>query len=39
MLEDGTVLDVIRLFVGITILFYASYTDIKTREHQMCSGL
>ena len=32
MLEDGTVLDVIRLFVGITILFYASYTDIKTRR-------
>ena len=32
MLEDGAVLDVIRLFVGIAILFYASYTDIKTRR-------
>jgi preflagellin peptidase FlaK len=32
MLEDGTVLDAIRLFAGITILFYASYTDIKTRK-------
>ena len=32
MLEDGAVLDVIRLLVGIIILFYASYTDIKTRR-------
>jgi preflagellin peptidase FlaK len=32
MLEDGTVIDIIRLFVGIIILFYASYTDIKTRR-------
>jgi len=32
MLEDGTVLDVIRLIVGAIILFYASYTDVKTRR-------
>ena len=32
MLEDGALLDVIRLLVGITILSYASYTDIKTRR-------
>ena len=32
MLEDGSLLDVTRLLVGIIILFYASYTDIKTRR-------
>lgn len=32
MLETGTILDVIRLIVGIAILSYASYTDIKTRR-------
>jgi len=32
MFEDGTVLDAIRLLAGISILFYASYTDIKTRR-------
>lgn len=32
MPETGTLLDVIRLVVGITILSYASYTDIKTRR-------
>jgi len=32
MTETGTLLDVIRLVVGIVILFYASYTDIKTRR-------
>jgi len=31
MTETGTLLDIIRLVVGITILSYASYTDIKTR--------
>ena len=30
--EMGTILDIIRLIVGITILSYASYTDIKTRR-------
>ena len=32
MTETGTLLDVIRLVVGIAILSYASYTDIKTRR-------
>ena len=32
MLETETILDIIRLIVGITILSYASYTDIKTRR-------
>ena len=32
MFEDGTVLDAIRLLAGISILFFASYTDIKTRR-------
>ena len=31
-LGDGAIIDVIRLLVGIIILFYASYTDIKTRR-------
>ena len=31
MTETGTLLDIIRLVVGVTILSYASYTDIKTR--------
>jgi preflagellin peptidase FlaK len=30
--EMGTILDIIRLFVGIAVLSYASYTDIKTRR-------
>jgi preflagellin peptidase FlaK len=32
MVETVTILDSIRFIVGITILFYASYTDIKTRR-------
>jgi len=32
MTETGTLLDVIRIVVGIAILSYASYTDIKTRR-------
>jgi archaeal preflagellin peptidase FlaK len=32
MTETGTLLDIIRLVVGIAILSYASYTDIKTRR-------
>jgi preflagellin peptidase FlaK len=28
----GTILDILRLIVGISILGYASYTDIKTRR-------
>ena len=32
MLENGTLLDIIRLVVGTTILLYASYTDIKIRR-------
>lgn len=31
-METGTLLDITRLVVGATILFYASYTDIKTRR-------
>jgi preflagellin peptidase FlaK len=32
MLENGTILDIIRLFIGLIILSYASYTDLKTRK-------
>lgn len=32
MVETGTSLDITRLIVGIAILSYASYTDIKTRR-------
>jgi len=32
MIETITLLDITRLIVGITILGYASYTDIKTRR-------
>jgi preflagellin peptidase FlaK len=32
MLEDGTIIDVLRLIIGAIILFIASYTDIKTRR-------
>ncbi len=32
MIETGLLLDVIRLIVGVVILSYASYTDIKTRR-------
>ncbi|MDH7507368.1 MAG: A24 family peptidase C-terminal domain-containing protein [Candidatus Thermoplasmatota archaeon] len=32
MIETKTLLDIIRFAVGITILFYASYTDFKTRK-------
>jgi preflagellin peptidase FlaK len=32
MVETGTLLDITRLAVGIAILSYASYTDIKTRR-------
>ena len=32
MIETGALLDLVRLIVGITILGYASYTDIKTRR-------
>ena len=28
----GTLLDITRLIVGIAVLSYASYTDIKTRR-------
>jgi preflagellin peptidase FlaK len=31
-METGTLLDTTRLIVGIVILLYASYTDIKTRR-------
>ena len=31
-METGVILDVIRLIIGITILSYASYTDIKIRR-------
>jgi preflagellin peptidase FlaK len=30
--EMGTTLDIIRLIVGVSVLSYASYTDIKTRR-------
>ena len=32
MEEMGTILDIVRLLTGAIILFYASYTDIKTRR-------
>ena len=32
MSETGTLIDIIRLVVGIAVLSYASYTDIKTRR-------
>ena len=32
MVEIGTSLDITRLIVGIAILSYASYTDVKTRR-------
>ena len=32
MLETIEILDIIRLVTGISILFYASYTDIKIRQ-------
>ena len=32
MIEDGTLLDIIRFVTGLIILSYASYTDIKTRK-------
>lgn len=32
MVEIGTSLDITRLIVGLAILSYASYTDIKTRK-------
>lgn len=32
MIETGVLLDIIRLCLGIVILSYASYTDIKTRR-------
>jgi preflagellin peptidase FlaK len=32
MIELLNVLNLIRLFTGVSILFYASYTDIKTRR-------
>jgi len=32
MVEQIFIFDLIRLFTGISILFYASYTDIKTRR-------
>ncbi|UCF11940.1 MAG: prepilin peptidase [Thermoplasmatales archaeon] len=31
-MEDGILLNIIRLVVGVIILSYASYTDIKTRR-------
>lgn len=32
MIETATLLDIIRFIVGVIILTYASYTDIKTRR-------
>ncbi|MCK4902890.1 MAG: prepilin peptidase, partial [Thermoplasmatales archaeon] len=32
MIESGMILDLLRLFIGLIILSYASYTDIKTRK-------
>ena len=32
MIENGTLLDILRLAIGAIILLYASYTDIKTRR-------
>jgi preflagellin peptidase FlaK len=32
MVETKILLDILRLIVGLSILFYASYTDIKTRR-------
>jgi preflagellin peptidase FlaK len=32
MTEMGTILDITRLIVGVVVLSYASYTDIKTRR-------
>lgn len=32
MIDTATILDVIRFIVGVIILSYASYTDIKTRR-------
>jgi archaeal preflagellin peptidase FlaK len=32
MATEGAILDIIRLLTGAIILFYASYTDIKTRR-------
>ena len=32
MLEDGTLLDIIRLAIGTIILLYASISDLKTRK-------
>ena len=32
MIDDGTLLNIIRLLVGTSILFIASYTDIKIRR-------
>lgn len=31
-METGTLLDATRLIIGAAILFYASYTDVKTRR-------
>ena len=32
MMEIGPTLDIIRLILGVAILSYASFTDIKTRR-------
>jgi len=32
MVEQINILDIIRFFIGVSILIYASYTDIKTRR-------
>ena len=32
MIESGMILDLLRLFIGLIILSYASYTDLKTRK-------
>jgi len=32
MIEIATSIDIVRLFIGVIILLYASYTDIKTRR-------
>jgi len=39
MVETKILLDVLRLIVGVSILSYASYTDIKTRRAKNCLWL
>ncbi|KYK20641.1 hypothetical protein AYK24_09940 [Thermoplasmatales archaeon SG8-52-4] len=39
MVETIVLLDILRLFIGVIILTYASYTDIKTRRASNCLWL